>query len=336
MENKGEPILVDDQLIARYLSGEANPDEAIAIHLWLETSENRLYFEKLEIAWNASFPSRTPRDPNIDEAWSSIQGKLKSDKQIQIEKSSDFFKSGWAWKIAASVLIASFISSMVFIKTNTSSPLRHLAIANKGQVEEVKFSDSSIVILNKGASISYPDIFDETFRIIEMNQGEGFFKIAANKDRPFIIHTPIADIKVVGTEFNVALSQDELTVSVVQGRVIVLTPKDSSQLDVGHSAKVRSNLQGIEVAEFEEANNWGYATHSFVFKDVPLKEVFKDIEKSYSFFVDVRNRDIENCKLTATFVDVTADKIISLIAETLNLRVTKNDNHFTIEGKGCP
>jgi ferric-dicitrate binding protein FerR (iron transport regulator) len=160
--------------------------------------------------------------------------------------------------------------------------------------------------------------------------------VAENKSKPFIVHTTLADIKVVGTEFNVISTGTELTVSVLRGRVIVIAEGKSDTLTVGEMARIQPGFQGVKKGKAGNPNDLAYATHTLIFNDVSLGEVFRSIEKSYPYVIDVLNKDIENCKLTGTFERATADKILAIIAETLNLTVTKNDNHFTIEGKGCP
>jgi transmembrane sensor len=335
VENKDEQISIDDRLIVRYLTGEALPEEAMAMHSWLEVVDNRLYFEKFETAWNRS-SSKKAHEPDAQRAWVSILENLKAREQDQ-DVSVSQSKSSWTLRIAASiVLITASAATIFFINRGKQENVKLLVTADEGITREFQFSDSSLVILNKNASVSYPDIFNRSTREVELTNGEAFFKIAKDKSKPFIIHTRIADIKVVGTEFNVILENDKLIVSVVEGRVLVITKNDSKGLEAGDLAQIRSNTDGIQVGKFENANDLAYATHSFVFNDVALSEVFQHIEKSYPYFINVSNKDIENCKLTATFENVTADKMVALIAQTLNLKVTKNENHFTIEGKGCP
>jgi ferric-dicitrate binding protein FerR (iron transport regulator) len=73
-----------------------------------------------------------------------------------------------------------------------------------------------------------------------------------------------------------------------------------------------------------------------VFNNTPLREVFGYVEKAQHCIINVDNSRIENCKLTATFEQVSTDYMLNLIAEALNLSVTKNDERsFTVEGEGC-
>jgi len=125
-------------------------------------------------------------------------------------------------------------------------------------------------------------------------------------------------------------------VSVAQGKVLVYTEKDSVYLTPGKAAAVSSeSFTPINTEISANANDWGYATRKFEFRNTLLSEVFACIEKSYPYSINVRNEAIKNCKLTATFENASAEYIVTLIAETLDLTLTKKDNVFYLEGKGC-
>ncbi len=93
------------------------------------------------------------------------------------------------------------------------------------------------------------------------------------------MHTPVADVKVVGTAFNVAEGHGELEVSVSEGKVLVMTDHDSIYLEPGHTGVIRPGLNPINVTATADANTWGYATHNFVFKNTPCG-MFCDTSKS--------------------------------------------------------
>ena len=126
-----------------------------------------------------------------------------------------------------------------------------------------------------------------------------------------------------------------LHVDVQEGKVLVYTASDSAYLDAGHSASLEIG-KPINIINAIDANKWGYASRRFVFQDVPLAEVFESIEKAYPYVIEVPNKDIKNCRLTAAFDHVSARDMLNLIGETLDLTIQENDSTFRVEGKGCP
>ena len=125
----------------------------------------------------------------------------------------------------------------------------------------------------------------------------------------------------------------QLMVHVREGRVLLTSAIDSVTITSGMTAGVRFGR--FSVTEVPVGNLYSYATQPLVFDDTPLSEVIHDLEDSYPYTFELKNTALENCRLTATFYKDDIDKIVNLVAETLNLTVTKNGRHFTITGEGC-
>jgi ferric-dicitrate binding protein FerR (iron transport regulator) len=117
---------------------------------------------------------------------------------------------------------------------------------------------------------------------------------------------------------------------------MVVSAYDTAYLEAGFTGMVQAGGNAIQIWGTVNANAWGYATRHFVFKDTPLKEVISSLEKAYPNTIRVRTKNINNCNLTVTFDNVSAEKMVDLIAETLNLSVTRDGSVFILEGEGCP
>lgn len=331
MKNKHD-IEISDELIVKYLAGEASPEEAEALHNWLLIAGNLLHFEELQSTWNAALPNDKYIPLTSEKAWDALSDRME---HLSIPSQSRSGFSPFFLKIAASVVIVFTCSIFLYYFAQKEQPVTEVTIVTNENSKEITLPDSSKVVLYRHSSISYATTFDASTREVNFS-GEGFFRVEGNIHKPFIIHTSLADIKVVGTVFNVSLTADQLEVSVAEGKVMVLSKTDSTLLQRGHAAAVRASTKSIEVKNTIDVNNWAYATHKFQFQDTPLLLVFQQIEKVYPNAVKVKDQNIKNCKLTATFDHVSAAEILNLIADALDLTVQENDSTFYIEGKGCP
>ena len=85
-----------------------------------------------------------------------------------------------------------------------------------------------------------------------------------------------------------------------------------------------------------KANDWAYATRKLTFNDTPMEEVIQILEKTYQQPVNVSNNQIKRCSLNGKFDNVSLEKLLTFVAESLNLSLTKNDNGFILQGEGCP
>ena len=95
-------------------------------------------------------------------------------------------------------------------------------IAPIGSRTVVQLSDGSTVHLNYGSKIKYPQFFSGETREIEL-EGEGFFEVAHNPEKPFIVKIRTLNVKALGTAFNVlAYSDDDvIETTLLNGKVVL-------------------------------------------------------------------------------------------------------------------
>jgi transmembrane sensor len=323
-------IEINDELIARYLGGEASPEEAMALHNWLQTPANRQHFDDMQRVWVSSFPARAPREVNVKGAWNTLISTAKG-PQNRRRYSRNF--GGNLFKAAASILLIASVAWLIYYIFRNDKSVE-LVAESRDSLRQIIFSDHSEAMLNRGSTLEYPENFDDR-REVYLMDGEAFFKVEVDETKPFVIRTQLATIEVLGTAFNVMIDKKSLEVSVDHGKVLVYTVTDSVMLQAGGAASV---MKGETTFVLREANSntWSYATHKFVFKDTPIREVFNYIQKAQNCSIALADPDIGNCKLSATFESVSTDYMLTLITEALNLSVTKNDDRtFTVEGEGC-
>lgn len=326
----GNEIEINDNLIVRYLTGEASPEEAMALDNWLQEPANKRHFKEIENSWNVMYPGRTPRKINLSDAWRAFDDH-KDNLEISRKRNPIFTKN--AIKIAASVILAIGFAYATYYSTQPDNPVQIIA-ETKDSARQVRFADNSVAMLNRNSTISYTEEFGDN-RQVFLSNGEAFFNVQSDSKKPFIIGTDVATIRVLGTSFNVIVNRNSLEVGVEQGRVLVSTPSDSVLLEAGMYATVLRGNSSIAVGE-SNSNVWAYATQRFTFNDTPLADVFSYIEKAQDCTIKVSDPAIEYCKLSATFEDLSTDKMLNLITDALNLSVIKNDDRtFTVEGQGC-
>lgn len=326
-------MVVDDELIAKYLAGEANPDEAEALVDWMAVPQNATYFKKIQATWDSTFPSKAFKTTDKGRAWSNVSTEMTKASPRNPRVISSFRISIRHYGVAASLIVGLFAVGFYLMSRPKLYPATEIASA--ASTFTIMLPDSSGVVLNRNSVISYPDNFGEQRREVDF-KGEAFFRVKGDTKKPFVIHTGIADIRVVGTVFNVRQNMDSVQVSVEEGKVLVYTADDSTYLEAGHAATIRAGTRAIDVINKVDKNAWGYATRKFVFQDAPLSQVFENIENAYACSIEIGNKNIKNCKLTASFDHVSAREMLNLIGETLDLTIQQNESAFRVEGKGCP
>lgn len=123
----------------------------------------------------------------------------------------------------------------------------------KGETKKIELSDGSIVWLNGGSSLSYPERFNAAERQVELLDGEAYFDIHHENKRPFRVKTGKTLTNVLGTAFNIsAYSRSEtINVTVSRGKVAVnkevLLPNDQLIYRKSTGITERKKLAAAEV-----------------------------------------------------------------------------------------
>src|ERR1035437_7245902 len=160
---------------------------------------------------------------------------IRKKSGIEVEAETTELVSKHRWKFSLSTFlryaaIFKFAAAITwFLKPTTASDLS----ANKahffnikvayGSKTTIELPDSSVVVLNSGSTLSYPDKFETASRTVKLT-GEAFFEVKRNSRRPFYVQTKDVTIKVLGTKFNVKSYPDDNTseTTLVSGSVEIL------------------------------------------------------------------------------------------------------------------
>lgn len=309
----------------------------MALQDWLEEDDHRLHYEALAALWHAGFPSKAARPVRRAEAWSRLQARMEEKAEpLRVVKNKRAASRNLMYRIAASVVLIVGVGIFMVVKLR-HEPEAVQRLATGDDIRSFTLPDSSTAVLHKNSEIEYLSDFKGNTREVNFNKGEAFFRVAHNVVKPFIIHTTLADIQVVGTAFNVEKTDGALEVSVDEGKVLVTTAAAGSHyLEKGQRARIEAgDAASLQIDRAGDSNAWGYATQRFSFKDTPMDEVVQRMEKAYPFTIKFSRPTLGNCKLTATFDHLSAEEMLTLIAETLNFKVTKHDTVYILEGNGC-
>ncbi|MCX2575091.1 FecR family protein [Pedobacter sandarakinus] len=188
----------------------------------------------------------------------------------------------------------------------------------------LQLPDGSKVWLNAETSLKFPNRFAGNKREVELD-GEGYFEIAKNKEKPFFVKANGVSVKVLGTHFNVMAYKDEPIVrtTLVEGRVMLSAAGQSVYLSPGQQGQLGKN--GLTVSEADVSGDLGWKNGYFVFNEESLATIMHKISRWYNVDVNLQT----NSKLTYTG-SVSKFKNIEEVLKVLTLTGTVK---FKIEGR---
>ena len=174
---------MSDDLLVKYLVGEAGEGETTQVETWLaQHKDNQLYFDQFSRLWQESLALAPQLKINEDVAWDRF--RKKAIQRPPVRSLSLYSRMPWL-KIAALLMVAAVggLAYLTAVNVKQRKPVEVVAAANA--VTSV-LPDGSVVVLNKHASLSYPDHFDKKERRVKMT-GEGFFTVTHNTQQPFVV-----------------------------------------------------------------------------------------------------------------------------------------------------
>lgn len=164
----------------------------------------------------------------------------------------------------------------------------------KGGEYQVILQDGTHVWLNAASSISYPVIFNGNERKVVIS-GEAYLEVARNPDKPFIVVANGAEVKVLGTHFNVSAYQDDdfVTTTLMEGAVKVTEKGSYALLKPDQQAVINKTSSSITVRDVDAAEAIAWKNGVFLYNNENIKGVMKVIARWYDIDV-VYQGDMSN------------------------------------------
>ncbi len=311
-------------LTALKLTGEGSHEELARLDELLAQNElNQALHNELVKTWDGVEKIAGITQVETDEEWSRLQRAIhNSSKQ---SSSFPFLR------IAASIVLLVGVGLVVYFSTRDN---RTTIVAQQIQTEVLK--DGSSVTLNTASELKYsPSFGDETREVIL--EGEAFFEVERDKEKPFIIHTPSLDIKVLGTSFNVQAlaSKPTAEVVVVTGTVEISYDGKSIQLEVGEKGILNKRSGQLFKTFNNDVNFMSWRTKKFTFNDVPLENVIELLNNAYQSNLYIGGTTIQKCPVTVSFENQSLASILEVLKVTLDLTIQDTAQGTEISGRGC-
>lgn len=193
------------------------------------------------------------------------------------------------------------------------------------KVIDIGLSDGSHVWLNAGSSLTYPVPFTGNERTVDL-QGEGYFEVAKDKSRKFIVSSEGVTTEVLGTHFNVHAYSNEpsICITLLEGSVRTSNKSNMVVIKPGQQAVVQNGSVTVNPSpDLDQVMAWknGY----FSFDGLSLQQAMIQLERWYDIDV-VYEGHVDNIELVGNMTrDIPLDGLM-VILQKLGV-------HYTLEGR---
>ncbi len=319
-----------DDLIGKYLAGEATDRERARVDEWiLADKANASYFAHVQLILDRARKVRANQQFDSDKAWSKVKAKIGRGKTIAM------FPYRMAWRIAAILAVALGVGYFTYNWPN--KPDQVLVLTADNLIVRDTLPDGSFAVLNKRSSIQYAFNPNNSRRKVVL-EGEAFFDVNHQQDKPFIIETGEVIIEDIGTSFNVNAFPESPTIEVYveSGEVAFYTLTNTGlNLVAGETGIYHKQSQSFARLLKVDTNRLAYKTGIFNFRNADLGSILEDLNAVYDAKIQLANPALSNCRLNVTFRNERIDDVVEIIAETLKLTITRSGDDFILNGTSC-
>jgi len=348
---------IDAEMLDRYLAHECSEDEAALVrrHLMARPDVARAL---------ASFLSELedersrPAPPDARESWQRLRVRLhetdddshsdaglRETRHVEGTKPRHLFsllparRGSSVWRrIMYPTLAAALVAAVVVRVTHHDAaapppqpPEESFATANRERAE-LRLSDGTRIRLAPASHIRVAADFGEQARAVYLD-GQGYFEVAHDVDRPFTVYAGQTIARDLGTEFAVRNYSEDRAVQVVvrKGAVAMSGVGRLDAGDVGRLAidGTSSLTRGVAV---DSLLTW--LDGRLVFHDAPLATVLAELRRWHDVDVHLADPALGTLPFTGVLTDASFRSSISLVAATLGLRVRKTRDRVTLDRIG--
>ena len=324
----------DKHIIDRTLNNTATPEEARQVIRWFSTPEGSRYLsslmdEDMEKIQPGSEELYAERSIPSDEMYQYIM------KKIHLQQRKRFIFRAAAILIPLLLFLGQFWYIDKHIDLFADSGYEEIYVP-KGERMQLIFQDGSRATLNAETRIKYPRKFGFSERKVEL-EGEAFFEVSPNKDRPFIVDMKDINVKVLGTTFDVkAYATDpDIFVTLETGKVVLANNSSSlAHMKPGEKATYNRKSGVCKISRPENIEHTSaWKNNQIIFNNTPLSEVIATLSRWYNVEFTIADSSVLYYNYTLTSTDQDIKQILKDLEKITPIQFFEKDGIIRIERK---
>jgi transmembrane sensor len=241
---------------------------AAAVLILLIAGAKWMFFTNKKITDNLTIASL------IKENKSSVRLRLATGSDIDLRDNAQ----GEQLKVGNTTL---HLDSNKLGFSSTDTALNLLSIP-QGETYTINLSDGTSITLNADSKLRFPFKFVNATRDVYL-EGEAFFKVAKDGRHPFIVHTPLTKVEVLGTQFNVnTYEQETVATALVEGKVRTGTLEGAPQQELSPGqAAIFNASKGFNIETFDNEDITSWLNGIYYFHDLSFHKLADAISRIY-------------------------------------------------------
>ena len=228
---------------------------------------------------------------------------------------------------AAVVLLASLTALFVWIDADK---VRSYS-TGIGEQRTIQLLDGSTVELNARSKVEVR--LSDRRRDVALIEGQALFRVAKDKQRPFVVRAGEAQVRAVGTEFDVYRKQTETVVTVVEGRVETYPGSGGRAAAIVISAGEQLTVLPHSVTKPTRADTvaaTAWVQKRLIFEETPLSEVAEEFNRYNRRPLTIDDDELKRLKISGVYSSIDPASLINFLRNQNSIRVIETEDQVRV------
>lgn len=258
----------------------------------------------------------------VKEHQQSVQLELGGGKQVELGQAN----AGKSIAVGSTTL-QSGVNALQYTSQDTS--LSTLSVA-AGATYKIVLSDGTEVWLNAATRLKFPLKFPSGHRDVEV-EGEAFFKVAKNANAPFVVHTSLTEVRVLGTSFNVnTYEKGNVRTALVEGKVITQRSDQSLSLEPGYVSQYEVS-KGFSSTTFEQEDELSWMNGVYYFHDMTIERLVEVASRCYGIHMVLAGDKLAGQSLTGVMEKDKLSEFLQDLETTAHIKYYYSNKNLYLE-----
>lgn len=348
------------ELLALQWSGEISTEEKAELEeLLLEHPGDWLRTGQLDqLSFHKTLPPGEEED--TDALMDKVLGTIStagSEPLSTGNNSRKKFLHAYKYQVSIAIIMIAITAGLTFIYLSQQRHRYKIVSTDAGMKTKIRLSDGSIIWLNAGSTLKYPEKLDKAQREVYLS-GEAYFDIKQAPNRPFIIHAQKMDIRVLGTSFNVRSYKDEdfEETAVISGAVEVTVPEEHKVMKITPNQKVvlhktsggpvkkssisageagtrieRQPLSVISPADTSHVLETAWMNNQLIFRNETLLSLSQRLERWYGVKIIIEDQQLAMLRFSGRADNISIEKLLEILQNIQPFNYSMQDDIVTIK-----
>lgn len=337
---------MDLRLLEKFFNKQCTPEEVAEVLRWFNDKDKKFHtLSAIEDEWqhfeNADSPRQTKdknaRLENIHHHLLNreVPSQAASSRTVEVRKSV-FKNIGFGFRVAAIVILAVLAAVSLQHTFPSDATVEQVAYITKsnpaGQKTTIFLEDGSKVTLNAASTLTYPEYFSGTERRLQL-QGEAFFEVAEDTNRPFTVVAKGMATTALGTSFNIRAYEDENSISIAlaTGKVKVESSETTDHAEVyqllpGELLTYDMALANYKKERFDLKAQLAWKDGIIYFHDASFEQVIDELSRWYGVSFGIENQPAGSWRYTGEFRKENLENVLLSISYAKKFDFKINDD----------